>query len=187
MKIQVPQPVDILTLVTAHFPSLVTLFRSLSARTVNRPPPGSLEQPVAFHPTQQRNIGGHRTGLGLLFHPHRQVVEMELVTPTGVLAVLLDQQLNQLEINRRMLPVVGADFALERVDRTGFGAQRFVIPPLDRREAENNPLSRNRMAPLFGGQFLELGLELASRRRRSQKRTDDAEAKMCPAFMGPRV
>jgi hypothetical protein len=84
-----------------------------------------------------------------------------------------------------MLPVVGADFAFKRFHRPGFGTQRFVIPTLDGREAENNPLSRNRVPPLFGGQFLELGLELASTGRRSQKRTDDAEAKMRPAFMGP--
>ena len=112
---------------------------------------------------------------------------MQLVTPTGVLPVLLDQQLDQPGVNRGMLPVVGADFALERVDWAGFGAQRFVIPSLDRRKAENNPLSGNRVPPLFGGQFLKLGLKLASGGRRSQKRPDDAEAKVRPALMGSRA
>jgi hypothetical protein len=61
----------------------------------------------------------------------------------------------------------------------------FVIPPLDSRKAEDNPRSRNRVTPLFGGQFLDLGLELTSGGRRSEKRTDDAEAKMRPTLMGP--
>ena len=86
-----------------------------------------------------------------------------------------------------MLSVVRADFALERIDWAGFGAEGFIIPALDGGEAENNPLSRDRVAPLFGGQFLELGLELASAGRRGQKRPDDAEAKMRPALMRPRV
>jgi hypothetical protein len=187
MKIQVPQPVDILAFVTAHFPGLVTVFSRLSARTVYRPPPRSLEQAVALHPAQQRHIGRHRSHWRLLLRHDREVVKMQLITPTGVLPVLLDQQLDQLGVHRGMLPVVGADFALERVDRPGFGAQRFVIPPLDGRKAENHPLSGNRVPPLFGGQFLELGLELTSGGRRSQKRPDDAEAKVRPALMRPRV
>jgi len=42
-----------------------------------------------------------------------------------------------------------------------------------------------RAAPLFGGQFLKLPLQLAAAGRRRQKRSDDAEAKVRPAFMGP--
>jgi len=110
---------------------------------------------------------------------------MELVTPTGVLPMLLDQQLDQLGINRRMLPMVGADLALECFDRAGFGPERSVIPALDAREAEDDPNSRNWVLPLFGGQFLELGLGLPSGGRCSQKRPDHAEAKMRPAFVGP--
>jgi len=83
--------------------------------------------------------------------------------------------------------MVGADFALECFNRPVFGTECFVIPALDGRESEQNPFTGNRMPPLFGGQFLELSLELASLGRSSQKRPDDAEAKMRPAFMGPRV
>ena len=88
-------------------------------------------------------------------------------------------------MERGMLSVIGADFALEHFNRAGLGAESFVIPALDGRKPEQNPFLRNRVAPLFGGQFLELGLQLASGRRRSQKRSDDAEPKMGPAFMRP--
>ena len=83
--------------------------------------------------------------------------------------------------------MVGADFALERFDWPGFGTEGFVIPALDGRESEQNPFAGNRVPPLFGGQFLELGLKLASIGRSSQKRPDDAEAKMRPVLMGPRA
>ena len=79
--------------------------------------------------------------------------------------------------------MVAADFALECLHRAGLGAKRSVIPSLDGRTAEHHPLAGNGVAPLFGGQFSELLLELPSIRRRCQKRSDDAEAKMRPALM----
>ena len=53
-----------------------------------------------------------------------------------MLAVLLGQQLNDFGTQRGVLPVIGADFALERFDRSGLGAEGFVIPPLNGRKAE---------------------------------------------------
>jgi len=91
MKVQVPEPVDILGLVTAHFPDLITVLGGLSSRTVDRPTASPLEQSVTFHPTQQRNIARHRSNLWLRFGHNHQVVKMQLVTPTGVLPVLLGQ------------------------------------------------------------------------------------------------
>src|SRR4029077_12970894 len=88
--------------------------------------------------------------------------------------------------HRWMLPLVGADFALEHFHRTGLGPKRFVIPSLDRRKAEHDPLAGDGVLPLFGCQFLELLLQLPSLGRGRQKRSDDAEAKMCPALMRPR-
>jgi len=85
-----------------------------------------------------------------------------------------------------MLPVVRADFALERFHRSGFGTEGFVIPSFNGREPEQNPFAGNRVAPLFGSQFLELRLKLPALRRRSQKRSNNAEAKMRPALMRPR-
>jgi hypothetical protein len=57
---------------------------------------------------------------------------MELVTPTGMLPVLLGQQLDEPGSKRGVLPVVGADFAFESFDQPGLGAEGFVIPALDR-------------------------------------------------------
>ena len=84
-----------------------------------------------------------------------------------------------------MLPVVRADFAFERFDRPRLGAESFVIPPLNGREAEHYPLAVNGVAPFFGGQLLKLSLELPPLRWGSQEGADHAEAKMRPAFMRP--
>ena len=83
---------------------------------------------------------------------------MKLVTPTGVLPVLLGQQWNEAGMERGMLSVIGADFALEHFDRAGLGAEGLVIPALNGRMPEQDPFLGNGVAPLFGGQFFELGL-----------------------------
>src|SRR6266566_426347 len=131
MKIQMPESVNIFALVTADLPGFIAMLSRLSARTVDWPAARTFEQPVALHIAQERDVGRHGAGLGLLFHQHRQVVGMELVTPTGMLPVLLAQQFDEPGSKRGMLTVIGADFALERFHRPGFRAEGFVIPSLD--------------------------------------------------------
>ena len=110
---------------------------------------------------------------------------MKLVTPTRVLSMLLAQQFDQPGTQRGMLPVIGADFTFERFDRAGFGAEGLVKPAFQSRSPEDNRFPRNGVSPFLGSQFLELCLELASGGRRSQKRSNNAEAKMRPALMVP--
>ena len=184
MKVQMPESVDVFAFVTADLAGFIAVLGGLCPRTVDRPAALTLEEPVALHPAQQRDVGRQGTGLGLLLHHHRQVVKMELVTPTGMLPVLLAQQLDELGSHRGMLPVVGADLALERLHRPGLGAQGLVIPALDRGKPQYDPFSGDGVAPLPGGQLLELGLELAWGGRRGQKQSDNAEAKMRPPFVG---
>ena len=76
---------------------------------------------------------------------------------------------------------------LERFHWPGLGTKRLVIPPLNGGQPEHHPFPGNGVAPLFGGQFLELPLQFAGAGRRRQKRSDDAEAKMRPALVGPAV
>jgi hypothetical protein len=51
---------------------------------------------------------------------------------------------------------------------------------------KRSPFSGNGVAPLPGGQLLELCLELAWGGRRGQKQSDNAEAKMRPPLVGSR-
>jgi len=111
---------------------------------------------------------------------------VELVTPTGMLLVLLAEEFTQWGAPSRMGAVIGADFALEDVDGAGRGAQGFVVPALDGRAAQHDPRAAEGVAPLLSGEFLELLLEFAAGRGRGQERSDDAEAKMRPAFLRPR-
>src|SRR5208283_2656446 len=117
MKVQMPESVDVFAFVTADLAGFIAVLGGLGPRTVDRPPALTLEEPVALHPAPQRDVGRQGSGLGLLLHHHRQVVKMELVTPTGMLPVLLGQPLDELGSHRGMLPVVGADLALERLHR----------------------------------------------------------------------
>ena len=86
-----------------------------------------------------------------------------------------------------MLAVIGTDFAFERLDRAGLGAEGLVKPAFDGGLPEHHPFPGNGVAPLLGGQFLESPLQFAAAGRRRQQRSDHAEAKMRPALMGPRV
>ena len=98
MKIQMPESVDVFALETADLPGLVATLGCLRSRTVNRSAAGALEQPVTFHIAPKRGVRRDGAGLRLLFHQHRQVVKMKLVTPTGMLPALLDQQVDELGV-----------------------------------------------------------------------------------------
>ncbi len=94
MKIQVPESVDVFTFVTADLPAFVAVLGHLGSRTVDWPSAWTLEQAVVLHAAQQRDVGRHGTRFRLLLHHHCQVVKMQLVAPTGMLPVLLGQQLH---------------------------------------------------------------------------------------------
>src|ERR1700686_1834078 len=57
MKIQMPQSIDILTLVTADLPSLNAMLGGLGAGTVYRTTARALDQALNFHEPQNRGIG----------------------------------------------------------------------------------------------------------------------------------
>ena len=151
MKIQMPQAIDIFALVAANLPGLVAMLGRLGSRTVNRTQASPLEEPMTFHITPERGVGRHGPSLGLLFHQDGQVVGMQLVAPTGMLPMLLGDQLDEPRRQRGMLPVIGADLAFERVHRSNLGAESFVIPALDGREPEEDPGAGDGVAPLLGG------------------------------------
>ena len=156
-----------------------------SSDLVNRSAAGAFEESMAFHVAPERGIGGHRPGLGLVLDQNSQIVGVQLVTPTGMLPMLLGDQFDELGRQGGVLPVIGADLAFERIDGPDRGAESFVVPAFDCRPPEEDPGAGDRVLPLLGGQFLELSLELAARGRCSEERSDDAEAKVRPALMRP--
>src|ERR671924_678439 len=102
---------------------------------------------MAFHEAAHRNISRHGAQIGLLLDEDNQVVEMELVAPTGVLAVLGGQGLSQFGSHCRMGALVGADLALEHLDWAVLALESFVVPSLDGRAAQRDPLAMDGMAP----------------------------------------
>jgi hypothetical protein len=57
VKIQVPQSVHILTLITADLPSFDAMLGSLGAGTIERTAAWSLDQALNFHEAHYRAIG----------------------------------------------------------------------------------------------------------------------------------
>ena len=110
---------------------------------------------------------------------------MELIAPARMLVILRGQQFGHLGTHGGMLALIGADLALEHLHRTRFAVQGFIVPPFQGRGAQDDPFTADRMLPLFRRQFVKASLQLAAGRRRHQKMSDHAEAKMRPALRGP--
>ena len=108
MKIQMPQRVDVVTFITAHLAALEALLGGLRPGTVRGTPALPLEKAAGFHVAPDRSIGRFGPPLGLLFDEHGEVVGMQLIAPTGMLAMLSGQQLPQWSAERRVLARVGA-------------------------------------------------------------------------------
>ena len=169
--------------IAAHFPALETMFGGLSALTVERPTTRALAQTVAFHVTENRLVGRGLAQLRPLFQPGGQIVRLELVAPTGVLAVLGQEPLSDGRTEGRVLTLIGADFAAQGLHRVPLFMAGGVIPALDGGEAKLDPLARDGVAPFLGRQPLELFLELSPFWRGRQQRADDAEAKAGPLLV----
>src|SRR5262245_28062121 len=103
MKIQMPECMDVLALVAAHLAVLKTQFGRLRSRTVHGSAPGALEQAMALHEPNDRWIRSHGSKCDFLLHPHSQVVVVQLVTPTGMLPILLGQDFTELGTQGRLL------------------------------------------------------------------------------------
>ena len=170
VKIQMPEPVDIRILEGANLAGLEPGLSPLSPRTIQGTAPGTFDEAVALHEAHDRGIRGLGAQGEIGGDPGRQIVGVQLVAPTGMLAVLLGQLPHQGDTQGRMLALVGANFAFEHFEWTGLGRRRLLIPSLDGGEPQRETVAPDEMAPLFVGQGLELRLKLAPRRRRRQKR-----------------
>ena len=142
------------------------------------------EEPAGFHIAPHRGVPGPGAQFGVLPDQRGQVVRVELVAPVGMLQVLRGEGRAQRRAQRGMGSLVGADFTPENFHRVAFLAAGGMVPPFEGRAAELNGLARDRMAPGAGGQFPQLVLEFAPRRRGGQERPDDAEAEIGPALRG---
>src|ERR1700741_3146550 len=85
MKIQVPQSINILALITADLPSLDAMLSELGAGTIDRAATWALDQALNFHETHNRGIGRSSAKGRFLLDQHGQVVRVQLVAPVGML------------------------------------------------------------------------------------------------------
>jgi hypothetical protein len=125
VKVQMPEGIDILALVTAHLAGLVPVFRLASPRTMGRPAPGPLEHPVGFQEALDRGVGGDRSERRIGFEADGEVVGVELIAPTRMLAVLEAEPLRRLGRDGGVSTVIGADPPGQRLGRDpGRGGRR---------------------------------------------------------------
>lgn len=151
VKVQVPQGAHILTLVTADLARLVAMLGPTGAGTVRGAATRALEESVRLHEAHDRTIGRDGPEGRIFLDPDREVVGMELVTPTGMLAVLADQVFADFGPEGRVLALVGADLASEGTERV-LRVAGGVVPAFEGRNPELNRLATDRMAPGPGGQ-----------------------------------
>jgi hypothetical protein len=156
MKIQMPQRIDMVALITAYLAGLETRLRGLRPRTVNWSSPGTLKETLTLEEAPQRSVGGHGTQKRFVLYPDGKVVGVKLVAPTGMLMKLEPDLIAQLCGHGRMLTPIRTGFAPERAHRVTGLPQRRIIPPFEGGASQVDPLAADRMPPLLSGQLLEL-------------------------------
>src|SRR5208282_684566 len=117
MKIQVPQRINILTLITADLPSLDAMLGELGAGTIDRAATWALDQALNFHEAHNRGIGRSSAKGRFLFDQHGQVVSVQLVAPVRMLAILDSEPFAQLRTQSRVQALVRADLAAQCLHR----------------------------------------------------------------------
>lgn len=80
-----------------------------------------------------------------------------------------------------MLPVIGADFTLQRLERV-LRAPGGIVPALEGRNTELDWLTTDRVAPGLGGKKSELMVKFTTGWRGGQEPADDTEAKAGPTL-----
>ncbi len=184
MKVEVPQGVHLLALVTAHFSGREAQFGRLGPGTVHRAPSAAREQTVGLHEASHTAVAWTRAERRLLLHHHSQIVSVQLVTPLRMGAVLRGEFFRHRVRHRGEPAGVPADLPAQRPHRILFRLQGPVIPPLDGRDAKVHPLAAARMAPGLVGECPQPAVQLPTARRRGEQGTHHAEAQMRPALGG---
>src|SRR4029077_5618026 len=133
MKIQMPQSIDILTLITADLSSLDAIFGGLGAETIYRTATRALDQTLNFHETHNRGIGRSSAKGRFLFDQDRQVVSVQLIAPVRMLPILVNQQFSEFRSQRGVPAMVRTDFAPQSLHRIPFLVPGCIEPALNSR------------------------------------------------------
>src|SRR5690606_30557492 len=122
-----------------------------------------LEEPTRLHEAADRRVRWHRARARVGLELHRDIVEVQLEGPSGVVLVRLgDQSPNRID-HARLGTDVLADPALQRFHRVLRLVACLIVPALDRRLSKPYGFTCRRMAPSPLGQPLEFQRELAGR------------------------
>jgi len=93
MEIEVPEPIHVLGLETAHFPALELLLRFLNTWAAFSST--LFSEAMTFHESTYARVGRHWAKGRVLFDKHCEIFVVQLIAPTGVLFVLSGQRLAQ--------------------------------------------------------------------------------------------
>ena len=124
MEVEVPQAVDVLGLEAAHLALLEPGGGTPSARSVGEAT--LLQESVGLHEAPQRGVRRQRPARGIRAHHHRQVVVVELIAPTPVRGVLLEQRGAERLADRGLLTGVATDTCVESTGRDAYFIDYYV-------------------------------------------------------------
>ena len=179
MEVQVPQPADVLGLVTADLTPLTPQRRQQFSGVFLRLQTGLAHQPLGHHVPPHRGVGLQRTEYFLGLHQGLQVVVVQLIGPVRVIVVLVRQTLEEVRLQGH-LPAIFPHGPPQAAQRIVPLLPRTVQPTFQRLGRETHLAAAHRMRPGLGGQRFDGGLEFSPRRGRTQQRTHHREAKTRP-------
>jgi hypothetical protein len=167
--------------VASHLTIEQTCLGALRTFCLSQPSP--LLKPIGFEEPANGRVGRDRLQFTLRLRQGGQIISMKLNAPTFVGGVLGEQRLAH-SIAHRSLPTgIATNLATQRSHRIIAVLQALVEPPLECRETEADRRACDRVTPLLCGKLLDLGSQLARRRRGCQKSTYDGETQMRPPLM----
>ncbi len=140
----------------------------------------SAQQALRLHEAAHRRVARHGRQACVFAREGDEVVVVELVAPTRVVAMLLSDRRGKRRADARMSAGVRRDLAREGGERIGGGA-RDVPPSLEGLEGEAKGLTGRRVPPGAGRELVEARLELAVVSGCGHQGAEDLKAQTCPS------
>jgi hypothetical protein len=146
-----------------------------------------LLKPIYLAEAANGRVRRYGSQLSLRLREGHQVVSMKFDRPTFVRRVLGEQRLAHRIAHRCLQPGVGTYLAAQGANGIVPVPDALIVPSFDGREAETDRRAGDRVTPFLGGQLLDLGTQLARRRRGCQQPADHGKAHLRPPLMDSRI
>jgi hypothetical protein len=183
MVVGVPQAADVLDFITADFARLPRRVDPVGARTIARRAAPLAHEPLRLHVAAHGRVRRHRAEPRIRRDTHAQIVDVQLIAPTGVRVVLRAERLPHRLAHRGLLTGIRAQPPAQLAHGIDRRVPRLVVPALERRARKAHRRVPDGMLPLARGQGGERVLELPFLRWRGQERAHHRKTQLRPAVL----